>query len=299
MLRALIFDIDYELKQPPLISLQPVIHLLRKFRTAGGEDLNACLVSRIAEIEDSQSQSGSLPDRLELFGLRSEFQPLSERVTAFNETLLNAKALFEDALQKLDDSHRLSNCILVSSSTSLFEYCNTVGIQILHVNATGSVEEGWTSLLSLIANQIGNKDNDMYVFVGETAQKFEFGEIVLRELSDTMYDLTGIVYRKVTDCKLAELNGLHLPFPAKLEFKHLKDNSTVIDSKTLPNEGNVEEAIQHVISLVAKGEIELAGFEINADSNNNSMHRFAPSQKTFSIAKDSLGRRILKRNFFS
>lgn len=296
-LKVLMLDLGETLVHDGVV-LPHVAEALEAFaemQTADEEPLATCLVSdfkmpvppatpsKVAEI--FEEYLGLLDE----FGLREFFEPVERRATLSTHAGVNKpdRRVFEKALERLEVSAVLSECLFITENEAHLEACAALGMQTLHFGSAEGFTDWAEAPLLVAAKLAAAPAANMAGALGMWLRVKHGMQLLEVEAAPR----GGIARAKVkTPCLLpsGELGGqqLHVELPAVMECRFDDDGRVSLMAPAAPSEEAVSEAVHFVKTLKAHGQIAPEEGKLTPGA-------------THQLVTDSDGRAVLKRRRFS
>jgi len=297
MIRLLLFEFEDTLVDKSGKLFPHVIEALKtmsRFETGNGKEPVMCLVSLAPSAPPNPDQASDLlAARLGMLGLRSFFEPVSQRVSLFEYAGAERIGghLFDIAVSRSGGDAAPAECVYLTGDHDAAKSAADSGFKTLVFGCDGTETDfaDWAEAPLLVAkmldsNGMKNVEAALRLYLA-ASENMDLISLTASADPDTLLGKVS-AWHPVTSEKLRDLSGVNVKLPAEIRV-HLDASGKV---KTVDRAGpapdDEEEAAHFVASLATHGQIA-------------SESGVSPRDATHQISTDSEGRRFLVRKRFT
>lgn len=297
MIRLLLFEFEDTLIDNSGKVFPHVIEALRAMR--GFETENAkgpamCLVSVAPESPHPNEVFDQLISRLEMLGLRSFFEPVSQKVSLLARAGAERidRHIFEIAASRSDIDAAPDQCVFLTGDCDAARSATDSGFRTLVFGCDGAETDfaDWADAPLLVAkmldsNGMKNVEAALRLYLA-ARENMDLVSLTTSANPDTLLGKVS-AWHAITNEKLKGLSGVNVKLPAEIRVQLDASGKVKTVDRAEPTPTDKEEAAHFVESLVTHGQIASES-EVPP-----------PRGATHQINTDSEGRRYLVRKRFT
>jgi hypothetical protein len=298
MIRLLLFEFEDTLIDDHGKAFPHVVEALKTmkgFETAKGERPAMCLVSAAPSSEPANTARAfnQLVSRVEMLGLRSFFEPVSQGVTLLEHAGAERidQHIFEIAISRSGTGAAPDQSVFLSGDHDAGRSAKDSGFKTLVFGCDGAQTDfaDWAEAPLLVAkildsNGIKNVEAALRLYLA-ASENMDLVSLTSSADPDTFLGKVT-AWHAITSEKLRDVSGVNVKLPAEIRVQLDPSGKVKTIDRAEPTPADKEEAAHFVESLITHGQIA-------------SESEVPPRGATHQINTDSEGRRFLVRKRFT